>query len=83
MVTILNHENSVIDNKLQASAAQCSHNYMDKVFSILVTSGRTRVETGSGHPGHVLARSSGSDPLYKISGSDPDWIMCDINGVWR
>ena len=22
----------------------------------------TRVETGSGHPGHVFARSSGSDP---------------------
>ena len=31
-----------------------------------------RVETGSGHPGHVFAGSSGSDPLYKISGSDPD-----------
>ena len=30
-----------------------------------------RIETGSGHPGHVLSRSSGSDPLYKISGSDP------------
>ena len=45
-----------------------------------------RVETGSGHPGqpgHVFAGSSGSDPLYKISGSDPDWITCDINGIWR
>ena len=37
-----------------------------------------RVETGSGHPGypgqlgHVLSRSSGSDPVYKISGSDLD-----------
>ena len=34
-----------------------------------------RVETGScypGHPGHILSGSSGSDPLYKISGSDPD-----------
>ena len=37
-----------------------------------------RVETGLGHlgylghPGHVFAGSSGSDPLYKISGSDPD-----------
>ena len=47
----------------------------------------TRVETGSGHPGHpgqpghVFAGSSGSDPLYKISGSDPDWITCDIE--WR
>ena len=37
-----------------------------------------RVETGSGHQGylgklcHVLSRSSPSDPVYKISGSDPD-----------
>ena len=37
-----------------------------------------RVETGSGHPGHpghpghILSGSSGSDPLYKLSGSDPD-----------
>ena len=31
-----------------------------------------RVETRSGHPGHVLLRSSRSDLLYKISGSDPD-----------
>ena len=47
----------------------------------------TRVETGSGHPGqpgHILSGSSGSDPLYKISGSDPDstlYHMCD-DGVW-
>ena len=34
-----------------------------------------RVETRSGHPGHpghIFSGSSGSDPLYKISGSDPD-----------
>ena len=37
-----------------------------------------RVETGSGYPGyagqlgHVLSGSSGSDQVYKISGSDPD-----------
>ena len=34
-----------------------------------------RVETGSGHlghPGHILSGSSVSDPLYKLSGSDPD-----------
>ena len=47
----------------------------------------TRVETGSGHPGHpgqpghILSGSSGSDPLYKISGSDPD-ITCVDDGVW-
>ena len=35
----------------------------------------TRVETRSGHPGHILSRSSGPDPLYKISGSDPDSTM--------
>ena len=29
------------------------------------------VETGSGHPGHIF---SGSDPVYNLSGSDPDWI---------
>ena len=40
-----------------------------------------RVETGSGHPGypgqpgHVLSRSSRSDPVYKISGYDPDYEM--------
>ena len=32
----------------------------------------TRVETGSGYPGHVLPGSSGSDPAYKVSWSDPD-----------
>ena len=34
-----------------------------------------RVEIGLGYPGqlgHVLSGSSGSDPVYKISGSDPD-----------
>ena len=34
-----------------------------------------RVETASGHPGypgHILSRSTGSDPVYKISRSDPD-----------
>ena len=31
-----------------------------------------RVETGLGHPGHILSGSSGYDPLYKISGSDLD-----------
>lgn len=31
-----------------------------------------RVETKSGHLGHILSRSSGSYLLYRISGSDPD-----------
>ena len=54
------------------------------VYSMYVHS---RVETGSGHPGHlghpghILSGSSGSDPLYKISGSDPD-ITCVDDGVW-
>ena len=33
------------------------------------------VETGSGHPGHpghIFSGSSGSDPVYNLSGSDPD-----------
>ena len=29
-----------------------------------------RVETGSGHLGHILSMSSGSDSVYKISWSD-------------
>ena len=29
------------------------------------------VETGSSHPGHIF---SGSNLVYKLSGSDPDWI---------
>ena len=39
------------------------------------------VVTGSGlpgHPGHFLSGSSGSDPLRNLSGSDPDWITCEI-----
>ena len=38
------------------------------------------VETGSGHPGHpghpghIFSGSSGSDPVYNLSRSDPDWI---------
>ena len=35
------------------------------------------VETGSGlpgQPGHIFSGSSGSDSVYKLSGSDPDWI---------
>ena len=44
-----------------------------------------RVETGSGHPGHpgqpghVLSGSSGSDPVYKISGSDPDSLLDHVH----
>ena len=31
-----------------------------------------KAETRSGHPDHVLSKSSGSDLVYKLSGSDPD-----------
>ena len=31
-----------------------------------------RVETGSGHPGHILSWSSKSGPVYKMSKSDLD-----------
>ena len=34
-----------------------------------------RVETGSGHPGYVLSRLTGSDLVYKISGCDPDFTL--------
>ena len=43
-----------------------------------------RVETGSGHsghlgqPGHILSGSSGSDLLYKISGSDLDSTLYHV-----
>ena len=33
------------------------------------------VETELGHPGHIFSGSSWSDPVYNLSGSDPDWIM--------
>ena len=46
----------------------CSHGYT--TCSPCYTS----VETGSGHPGHIFSGSSGSDPVYNLSGSDPDWI---------
>ena len=48
-------------------ACACTHQYVC-----------VRVETRSGHlgypgqPGHILSRSSGCDPVYKISGSDLD-----------
>ena len=52
---------------------------------------RGRVETGSGHPGNpghpgqVLSGSSGSDLLYKISGSDLDSALdhMHFNSVWQ
>ena len=40
-----------------------------------------RVETGSGHPDylgqvdHIFSGSSGSDLVYKLSGSDPDYAL--------
>ena len=40
-----------------------------------------RVETGSGHPGqpgHILSGSSGPDPLYKISRSDPNSTLYHV-----
>ena len=36
---------------------------------------QSSVETGSGHPGHpghIFSGSSGSDPVYNLSGCDPD-----------
>ena len=50
----------------------------DLVFSVCYI--QISVETGSGHPGHpghpghIFSGSSGSDPVYNLSGSDPDWI---------
>ena len=44
--------------------------YYDKYAEVVSVS----VETGSGQPGHIFSGSSGSDPVYKLSGSDPDWI---------
>ena len=37
------------------------------------------VETGSGQPGHIFSGSSRSDPVYKLSGSYPDWITCEAS----
>ena len=38
-----------------------------------------RVETGLGHPGHILSGSSGSDRVYKISGSDLDSALDHVH----
>ena len=44
-----------------------------------------RLETGSGHPGylgqpgHILSKSSKSDPVYKILRSDPDSALDHVN----
>ena len=32
----------------------------------------TRIKTGLDHPGCILSGSSGSNPVYKITGFDPD-----------
>ena len=53
----------------------------DRVTNLLTNMVYVRVETGSGHPGqpgHILSRSSGSDPFYKISGSDLDYILYHV-----
>ena len=34
-----------------------------------------RVENGLAHPDHVLPGSSGSDPHYKTSGSDLNFVL--------
>ena len=34
--------------------------------------GDSRVETGSGQLGRILSGSNGSDPVYEISGANPD-----------
>ena len=43
-----------------------------------------RIETGLGHPGHILSGWSGSHPVYKYSGLTR--IMFEItyvdNGIW-
>ena len=43
--------------------------YVPHQLSDTVTYVHTSIETGSGHPGHVLSRS---DPDTKLSGFDPD-----------
>ena len=51
------------------------------MLNALITSIGIRVEIGSGHPGclgHVLSRSSGSDPVYEISGCDSNSVLNHI-----
>ena len=46
---------------------------------------RTKVEIRLGHLGyldHILSGSSGSNPLYKISGSDPDSALHHVCQWW-
>ena len=44
------------------------------------------VETTSGYPSHlshVLCGSSGSDPIHKISGFDPDSLLDHVHYYWH
>ena len=46
----------------------------DHLLIIIRSEVEHSVETGSGHPGHIFSGSSGSDLVYNLSASDPDWI---------
>jgi len=53
--------------------------------TVLMIAVGSSIATGSGHPGylghlgHFFYGSSGSDPLYKISGSDPDFALDHVH----
>ena len=54
------------------------------VYACTYVCSRIETELGyPGQPGHVLSRSSESDPVYKLSGLTwiPYWITCVNNGV--
>ena len=59
-----------LNQRTQHVKCVCSLVYF--VITLLKIMVGGRVETRSGHPGHPGHIFSGSDPLYKVSGSDPD-----------
>ena len=63
---VFTHKNCILKNIV------CSYIYFLSPHDRELLDLGCRIETGSGHLGHGLSGSSGSDPVYKISGSDPD-----------
>ena len=61
--------------KVEAVFNQLYRKFLRNIQCMLCTSTLEVSPENLGQLGHFVAGSSGSDPLYKLSGSDPDWIM--------
>ena len=70
----------ITDILLSPISLMLTSNSLNVVLPVMITV--ARVETGLGHsgqPGHVLSGSTGSDLLYKISGTDPDSALDHVH----